>query len=148
MDMQRESSAFRTFDNEVVPPRYADAVGFSSIKQKGTIPTTIRSSTQNEIEDSVRKMQSQVQILMEDMEWVKEGIRHIIQTLEDSSIEEELPDSYDMTPDQIKDLMLEKVQVGEPFYASDIAGKYGLDYDAVVAAIDKLRTEGRINDDV
>lgn len=115
---------------------------------KGSTQTLTHPSTQDEsLEESVRKMQEQMQSLIEDVEWMREGIRVIIHRLDDD-VEEESPDNYDMTPDQIRDLILEKVQVGEPFYASDIASKYGLDYDAVVTAIEQLRAKGKINDDV
>ncbi len=57
------------------------------------------------------------------------------------------PDNYDMTAKQIKDLILDNYELGKPVYPSDIADDHGLDYDAVLEAIDMLRKEHRIKDE-
>lgn len=86
--------------------------------------------------------------LKENIMVLQNEMKTIRELLESHLVIQDEPDNYDMTPDQIRDLILEKVQVGVPFYASDIASKYGLDYDAVVTAIEQLRAKGKINDDV
>lgn len=63
---------------------------------------------------------------------------------QDLSVGDEAPDNYDMTPRQIKAMILEKIGVGEPFYPSDLAIEQGLDFDAVIKAVEMLREEGRI----
>lgn len=86
--------------------------------------------------------------LKKNNKMLQDEIKIVRELLESRLDIQDGPDNYDMAPDQIKELILEQVQVGEPFYASDIASKYGLDYDAVVTAIEQLRAKGKINDDV
>ena len=83
---------------------------------------------------------------MEDMEYIKEGMRIVMQKLEDDDAGEDAPNNYDMTASQIRDLILDKVGLDKPFYPSDLAMDYGLDFDAMLEAVDMLRREGRIVD--
>ena len=96
--------------------------------------------------ERVRRLQEQMQVLMEDMEYIKEGMRMVMQKLEDDDAGEDAPNNYDMTASQIRDLILDKVGLDKPFYPSDLAMDYGLDFDAVLEAVDVLRREGRIVD--
>ena len=83
-----------------------------------------------------------MQILREDVEWIREAIRTIIQRLDDETLD--APDNHDMTPNEIKDLILAEVGLDKPFYPSDLAEEYGLDLDAVYEAVDILRKDGRV----
>lgn len=51
-----------------------------------------------------------------------------------------------MSTDEIRKLILGKVGVDKPFFPSDVAFDYDLDYDAVLEAIESLRREGRIKE--
>ena len=53
-----------------------------------------------------------------------------------------------MTAEQVRKLILDNYELGESFYPSDIADKHGLDYDTVLEAIEMLRKERRIKDEV
>ena len=70
----------------------------------------------------------------------------MMQKIGDAATEEISDETYNMTPDEIRNLMVEKVELDKSFYPSDIAIEYGLDYDKVLKAIDILRKEGRIVD--
>ena len=70
----------------------------------------------------------------------------IMQKIDDAITEEVTDETYNMTADKIRDLMVEKIKLDKPFYPSDIAIEYGLTYDSVLEAIDILRKEGRIID--
>lgn len=69
-----------------------------------------------------------------------------MQKIDDVTTEEVSDKTYNMTPDEIRDLMVEKIELDKSFYPSDIAMEYGLDYDRVLKAVDILRKEGRIVD--
>ena len=56
------------------------------------------------------------------------------------------PDNYDMTAEQVRDLIVEKYEVGKPVYPSDVADDHNLDYDTVLEAVELLRKEGQIDD--
>lgn len=92
--------------------------------------------------DAAGDLREQVQILREDVEWIREAIRTIIQRLDDETLD--APDNHDMTPNEIKDLILAEVGLDKPFYPSDLAEEYGLDLDAVYEAVDILRKDGRV----
>ena len=72
--------------------------------------------------------------------------RIMMKKIDDVTTKKISDETYNMTPDEIRDLMVEKVELDKPFYPSDIASEYGLDYDMVLKAIDILRREGRIID--
>ena len=92
----------------------------------------------------IGELQGQMRVLVEDMGWVKENMRTILQKLDEGTAEEASTDNYDMTAGQIRDLILEKMDIDKPFYPSDLAMEYGLDFDVVLEAVDILREEGRI----
>ena len=94
--------------------------------------------------EATGELRGQMRVLVEDMEWVKENMRVILQKLDEGTAEEASPDNYDMTASQIRDLILEKMDPDKPFYPSDLAMEYGLDFDVVLEAVDILREEGRI----
>lgn len=60
---------------------------------------------------------------------------------------EDTPDHSDMKADEIKDLILRKYDLSKLTYPSDIAFDHGLDYDEVLAAVELLRKEGRVQYD-
>lgn len=103
-------------------------------------------SMPDEHSTQIENLHEQVHTLVDNMDWVKEGIRTILQKLEDESAWDKPPDNYDMTASQIKDLILEEVGLDKPFYPSDLAMEYGLDLDAVYEAVNILRAEGRVID--
>lgn len=53
---------------------------------------------------------------------------------------------FDISKDEIKDMILKATKVGESFYPSDIANKFGLDLKTVIEVIDELKREGNISD--
>ena len=77
---------------------------------------------------------------------IKRNQRIMMQKIDDATTEEVSDETYNMTPDEIRNLMVEKVELDKSFYPSDIAMEYGLDYDRVLKAIEILRKEGRIID--
>ena len=54
--------------------------------------------------------------------------------------------TFDISKDEIKDTILKATKVGEIFYPSDIANKFGLDLKTVIEVIDELKREGNISD--
>ena len=86
---------------------------------------------------------NEVRNLKEDVAWMRNIIRKNMQN-QDILVSNEIPDNYDMTPEQIKEMILEKIGVDKPFYPSDFAIEQGLDFEAVIKAIEMLRQEGRI----
>lgn len=95
----------------------------------------------------MRELQYNVVVLRERVEWLVAAVQDIMKSLEARSLDESGPDNYDMDPEQIRQLILKNYKLGESFYPSDIADKHGLDYDAVLEAIDLLRKERRIKDE-
>lgn len=81
--------------------------------------------------------------LSEKVDWLV-GAVHNMSKLETTGGDESGPDNYDMTAEQVRDLILENYKLGVPFYPSDVADDHGLDYDTVVQAMDMLRKEGRL----
>ena len=77
---------------------------------------------------------------------IKKNQRTMMQKIDEATTEEVSDETYNMASDEIRDLMVEKVELDKLFYPSDIAIEYGLDYDRVLKAIDILRKEGRIID--
>ena len=102
----------------------------------------------------VQKLQTDVKQLNEQIDWLMraahdmkkmEGtINDIKKILEAMQEGENVPDNYDMTAEQIRDLILEKYDLSKPTYSSDVAEEHGLDYDEVLKAVDLLRKEGRV----
>jgi len=59
----------------------------------------------------------------------------------------ELIDTFqykDVTPDHIKNYILENVKIGEVFYPSDIADKLGIDMQTTMEIINSLKKEGKL----
>ena len=121
----------------------------------------IHVSPQNESTlDALKDIREQMDVLRSDMFWTKKNIRvmmknvesikksthTMVQKIDDAIAEEITDDNYNMTLSQIQDLILETVDRDKPFYPSDVAMEYGLDFDKVDEAIDMLRKEGRIID--
>ena len=71
---------------------------------------------------------------------VLEAIQEVLEVVK---ADKNSPDNYDMSPEQIKDLILAKYDLSKLTYPSDIAFDHGLDYDAVLKAVELLRKEGR-----
>ena len=90
--------------------------------------------------DAEEDLREQVQMLREDVAWIREAMRLIIQNLDEGDV----PANHNMTPNEIKNLILTEVGLDKPFYPSDLAEEYGLDLDAVDEAVDMLRKEGRV----
>lgn len=84
-----------------------------------------------------------VRSLKEDIAWMRNLMRSTMQS-QNTLVSDGTPDNYDMTPEQIKEMILEKIGLDKPFYPSDLATEYGLDFDAVLEAVEILRQEGRI----
>ena len=97
-------------------------------------------SMRGDIYQNKKIMQSVIKALNE----IKRNQHIMMQKIDDVTTEKISDETYNMTPDEIRDLMVEKIELDKPFYPSDIASEYGLDYDMVVKAIDMLRKEGRI----
>ena len=83
-------------------------------------------------------------MLVENVDWLVESNRAIQKVMVGDVAEGQVPDNHDMTQDQIKELILKEVSIGESFYPSDIAIKYGLDFDTVTEVVDRLSSEGRM----
>ena len=97
-----------------------------------------------QLASEMRELKKDVMILMEKVDWLIESNRAIQKVVVTDTDDEQIPDNFDMTQDQIKELILREVSVGESFYPSDIAVKHGLDFDAVLEVVDRLRSEGRM----
>ena len=95
----------------------------------------------------MRELQHNVAGLRGRVDWLVAAVRDIKRSLEAKSLDECGPDNYDMDAEQVRQLILENYELGECFYPSDIADKYGLEYGAVLEAIDLLREERRIKDE-
>ena len=132
-------------------------------RYESVINDTITKYTNSKIDyssDIFANMLGQMEILTKAVYSTKEYMEDIIQILNkiqenqrvmtqkiDDATTEEIPDeTYNMTSDKIRDLMIEKVELDKPFYPSDIATEHGLDYDRVLETIEMLRKEGRIID--
>ena len=50
----------------------------------------------------------------------------------------------DLTKEQIKSLILQEIAIGQVFYPSDIADKFGLDLVVVMDVISELEKEGKL----
>lgn len=114
-------------------------MGPARLFNEPTQPTHCRAET--------RKLRYNVAGLRERVDWLVAAVRDIKWSLEARSLDECGPDNYDMDAEQVRRLILENYELGECFYPSDIADKYGLNYGAVLEAIDMLRKERRIKDE-
>ncbi len=97
--------------------------------------------------ENLQDLRKKVDMLHEKVDWLIHSQRNLERVLKDIVVEGTDLDNQDMSSRDIRDLILENYETGKVFYPSDIADKYGLDYDAVVKAIDILRSEGRIKDE-
>ena len=88
-----------------------------------------------------------IRMLLERIARLEATVRDIKKLLEANTVADDGPDNYDMTAEQIRDLIVANYRLGIPVYPSDIADEHGLDYDATLAAIGMLRKEGRIKDE-
>ena len=86
---------------------------------------------------------NEIQNLRKDVAQLRDLIRDMAQS-QDTPVNSDTPDNYDMTPEQVKEIILEKVGLNRSFYPSDLSMKYGLDFDTVLEAVEILRQEGRI----
>lgn len=85
--------------------------------------------------------------LCEQVDWLVGAIYKLQKDVEAMRPDESGPDNYDMTAEQVRDLILANYKLGVPFYPSDVADDHGLDYDTVVQAMNMLRKEGRMKDE-
>lgn len=90
------------------------------------------------------QLQNVIHSYKKEMAELREDIADIKKMLEPSRVGNDITDNYDMTVEQIRDMILEKYDLLKPVYPSDIADDNGLDYDAVIEAIEMLRRDGRV----
>lgn len=97
---------------------------------------------------SIIELQNMADRTRQDMASIKDDMRNLLDKLDDMTGEahEEPQNIREMTTDEIKKLILVEVGVDKPFYPSDVAFDYDLDYDAVLEAVESLRREGRIKE--
>ncbi len=55
-----------------------------------------------------------------------------------------VPEDTDLTNEQIRELLLKEINVGDIFYPSDFANEHGLDLMLVMDVVDSLRNEGKL----
>lgn len=99
------------------------------------------------LQTDIKQLNEQIDWLMRavhDMKKMEGTINDIKKILEAMQEDENVPDNYDMTAEQIKNLILEKYDLSKPTYPSDVAEAHGLDYDEVLKAVDLLRKECRV----
>lgn len=91
----------------------------------------------------IQNLQKVVQVLVEE----NEEMRSIVQKsgLEAITVNE-IPDNVSLSKDRIKELILQEINIGQVFYPSDIAKKFGLDLSIVMDVIDKLKKENKLSE--
>ena len=55
-----------------------------------------------------------------------------------------VPEDTDLTNEQIRELLLKEINVGDIFYPSDFANEHGLDLMLVMDVVGSLRNEGKL----
>jgi len=79
--------------------------------------------------------------MMEELQAENQAIRTMLKR----EIQEE---SCIMIPnisfEEIKEMILQEIKVGEVFYPSDLANKFGLDLKTVMEVVNNLKTEGKM----
>lgn len=85
-------------------------------------------------------------LLCEQVNWLVGAVHKIQKNMEAGQPKGAGPDNYDMTVEQVRDLIRAKYEPGKSVYPSDIANEHNLDYDTVVEAIDLLWKEHRAKD--
>lgn len=104
----------------------------------------IKTMDRNQYNEYLPLVINEIQNLREDVAQLRDLIHDVVVQNQDPSVDSDVPDNYDMTLEQVKETILEKVGLHRPFYPSDLSMKYGLDFDVVLEAVEILRQEGRI----
>lgn len=106
-------------------------------------PDSFRILTQTiyDLQDTVQNMQQEVKTIKEDMQ-------DLLRKLDDKEWEGygEPEELVEMSVNEIKELILTKMDKSKPFYPSDVADDYNLDYTAVREAVEELISEGRLKE--
>lgn len=52
--------------------------------------------------------------------------------------------NFDLNKEQIKNILLKEIEIGQVFYPSDISDEYGLDLKSVVEVLAELKQQGHL----
>ncbi len=84
--------------------------------------------------------------LIERMIRDNEEIRHVMESQDLEEAQEDYSqDNFNLDVKAVKDLILEKISMGDVFYPSDVANRYNLDLMTVTEAISELREDGKVS---
>lgn len=130
------------FDVSDVKPR------FRSNKYDFSTSDRLTAESVNYMMQTIIELKMAVNEACQDVAMMRDEVRSLADKLDDITKETDFEgyDVREMPVDEIKKLLLDKMGGGEPFYPSDIATDYNLDYDAVMEAVGVLRKEGRIKE--
>lgn len=105
-------------------------------------------STEPVHESAIQDLQRSVQTIQQDIKTIKNDIRDLLRKLDDKEWEgyAEPEELVEMSVEEIKKLILTKMDKSKPFYTSDVADEHNLDYDAVAEAVEELLREGRLEE--
>lgn len=98
--------------------------------------------------ESVPSIMSVLKTMQQDIKEIKKDMSDLRGKLDDKRYTgfEEPVEIVEMPIDDIKKLILDRLDGDKPLYPSDIAMDHNLDYDAVLEAVDMLRREGHIEE--
>lgn len=93
-------------------------------------------------------LQNMVQSMQQDIRAIRNDVRDLLRKLDDKEWEDygEPEEIVEMSVDEIKKLILTKMDKSKPFYPSDVADDYNLDYDSVTEAVEELLCEGYLKE--
>lgn len=97
---------------------------------------------------AISDLQKLMQTVQQDVNNIKMDMRDLRSQLDDKWYGGfgESEEIVEMSIDDIKKLILDRLDEDKPFYPSDIAMDHNLDYDAVTKAVNMLRREGHIQE--
>ena len=101
-----------------------------------------------DVTKAICEIQESIQTMQQDIEEIKKDMSDLRSKLDDKWWEGfgEPKELVEMSVDEIKKLILTKMDKSKPFYPSDVADDYNLDYNAVTKAVEELLREGRLKE--
>ena len=99
-------------------------------------------------ESAIQDLQKSVHTIQQDIKTIKNDMRNLLHKLDDKEWEGygEPEELVEMSVDEIKELILTRMDKSKPFYPSDVADDYNLDYNAVTEAVEELLREGHLKE--
>jgi len=138
-----ESSKIGSQYNPITQPKFPH----TGLVISGTVQTTpewyesLRKTVETIIDNRIMQTLPELQQMINNMIDAK------LQEYQPSGIQTiEYINQLELTKEQVKEIILREINIGQIFYPSDVANKFGLDLITVIDAMQELKNDGKLTD--